>query len=665
VATFYIDPDSGSDAAAGTSFALAWRTITSGATAARIAPGDVIRIKASPAPTSVGNATWTNAALSLTLAGAVTANIDRCESAWTPSANVTATAEGTTRKEGTNSSSLAIAAGFTTGLVAYSALAGATDFSSYQQVSFWIRASATVAASTLTLTLCSDAVGATPVNTIAIPAIGVANVWLPVTVDTGGALGASIQSVALNALLDPGAVTILLDNILACKAPGSADSLTLHSFIGKNLTTESWHPIKAINGTSVFFDADPRFNVGSARGYAGTTETVTTYKRECFVQTPAASASTVVADITDSGTDGSPITYSGGWDRTDMSTQLSGTDGESWFDYQTANGRALQCGTRSFINIERLAFCRVETGFYSANGSSTGGYINLTRCSFVGCQNGIDLRISPATLDTVHVPQCGVQNLIYNTGNINLFNCIFDGNQNASGLVLNGTAKVNAYNVKARQHMNYGFVITNGAMGYLRSCFTEGNGTGAILVTGPEYTGSLDMSNCTLSESTEVTSASQKVGTIVRSHNHDGVAGAHRTFMEGGQIASESGADRRTTGAGALAWKLSPTSTNRNSSWPVSLPIARVYCEANAAVTVSAWFKRDNSGITGRLMCRGYQIAGVNSDVTDTTAGAAGSYEELEITFTPTEAGVVEIEAQAYGGTTYNVWVDDADITQA
>jgi hypothetical protein len=35
----------------------------------------------------------------------------------------------------------------------------------------------------------------------------------------------------------------------------------------------------------------------------------------------------------------------------------------------------------------------------------------------------------------------------------------------------------------------------------------------------------------------------------------------------------------------------------------------------------------------------------------------------LTISFTPTEAGVVEILALAYGGTAYSVYVDDIDYT--
>ena len=54
MATFYLDFEAGSDAADGTTFANRWKTIKDGATAARIAPGDIIRIMGSPAPTSLG-----------------------------------------------------------------------------------------------------------------------------------------------------------------------------------------------------------------------------------------------------------------------------------------------------------------------------------------------------------------------------------------------------------------------------------------------------------------------------------------------------------------------------------------------------------------------------------------------------------------------------------
>lgn len=60
MATYYIDMVNGSDAAAGTSWGAAWKTPNSGSTAARIAPGDTIKVAKSPNKISLGNGTWTS-----------------------------------------------------------------------------------------------------------------------------------------------------------------------------------------------------------------------------------------------------------------------------------------------------------------------------------------------------------------------------------------------------------------------------------------------------------------------------------------------------------------------------------------------------------------------------------------------------------------------------
>ena len=44
---------------------------------------------------------------------------------------------------------------------------------------------------------------------------------------------------------------------------------------------------------------------------------------------------------------------------------------------------------------------------------------------------------------------------------------------------------------------------------------------------------------------------------------------------------------------------------------------------------------------------------------------AADTWERVSLSFTPTETGVVEIFAYAYGGTTYTGYVDDLSISQA
>jgi hypothetical protein len=69
MATFYLDFEGGNDANNGTTFANRWKSLTTGATAARTAPGDTVRIMGSPAPTSLGqNGVWTSQALPATKA---------------------------------------------------------------------------------------------------------------------------------------------------------------------------------------------------------------------------------------------------------------------------------------------------------------------------------------------------------------------------------------------------------------------------------------------------------------------------------------------------------------------------------------------------------------------------------------------------------------------
>lgn len=356
MATFYLDYEGGNDANDGLSFANRWKTVNNGATAARIAPGDTIRIMASPTPTSLGiNATWTDLSPTVTLASALNTLVTNCDTAWTASPNVTATANTTTYRTSTGSASMAFAGAFTTGLAAYFGLGSAQDYSAFQGLTFWIQTNTAIAASTLSLRLCSDTVGAVTVDTIAIPPLPVANAWVPVYVDKAAALGASIQSIALYADLDPGTATVLIDNISVVKAAG-ADNLNLTSLIGKNTAGEHWWAIRSINETTVTLDNAPGgSSAGVPKGYVGTTGSVLTYKRETIKTTMV---STSTQPIQDSGTSGNLITFSGGWNRTDMSTQ----DGDTYFDGQSGTGSGLDYNLQTFVHVDRWFSVRYATG---------------------------------------------------------------------------------------------------------------------------------------------------------------------------------------------------------------------------------------------------------------------------------------------------------------
>jgi hypothetical protein len=628
---------------------------------------------------SAGNAAYTSGGTTrlrnntrVKLATAVTQNIASTgpgRTAWTAGASVTATLSTASSKEHSNSDSIAIAAGFTTGLAAYWPLPSTLDLSGYQQVSFWIlQTVGTVgAAGAIDLRLCSDAAGVTTVNTISIPNLAVINLrWMPVTVDLGTALGSSIQSIALYVNTDNGAQTFLLSNIIACKASSAADSLTLTSLIGKNTTGETFWGIQSINGTRVMLDADTNATPTSStvRGYYGTSETVTTWKRETIKLGPAASSTTALQTIQESGTDGSPITYSGGWDGTNMSTQTL----ETWLDGQNGNGYGFLLTNISWTTVQKVAFVRFAAGHVSSGATGliadiiAGNNCNTstTRAAIFSnadknCTFTIGHAVSNSTIGAAY---------ILFSSNINLR--IDHGALSNGGQGISFSQQFSGYTYKGS---GIGLIANNGANGLLvnvgsascRNLIFENNVTASVSQSST-FSDNNYFNNCMFSDTTEFGGLDGLGNASIYSQNHDQTAGNHRIVVHGGVIVSAT--DQRKTASG-ISWKMQPTSTTlRTASVPLVLSLAKVACSANNLVTIKAWMYRDNAGLTMRLVCKGGQLAGVASDVTASVT-TTNTWEEETITFTPTETGVVEITAEAWGGTTFSGWVDDMTISQA
>lgn len=180
-----------------------------------------------------------------------TLSIHDCETAWTASANVTATANTTYAKVGTYAAKLAVGSSFVTGLVAYKTLTS-TDYSGYQKVSFWIMATVNQAAGDFSIKLCSDTAGAVAVDTFSVPAL-TANVPRYFTIDTSAALGSAIQSVALYINTDNGAVDIYLDDIFAVKS-NTAASTKIKIFRTKRDGATLYYLDAISNGTTTYTD---------------------------------------------------------------------------------------------------------------------------------------------------------------------------------------------------------------------------------------------------------------------------------------------------------------------------------------------------------------------------------------------------------------------------
>ena len=784
--TYYIDFEGGNDANTGLSFAQRWRTITNGATTARIAAGDEIRIMASPNPTSIGNGTWTGGgrpeAISISSStnatpivittssahglvtgdyvvvashttntnangvwrvgttptstsfqilqmdgsnttgngaggaiGSITKannlvvktatplvqNIALCgglgqKPLWVASTNVS-TAQSTAQyKEGNSAAQIVTADAFTTGKAAYYTLPSTLDLSTYQQVSFWVRlGSGTVGSAGQTyVALCTDTIGDTVVHQCNIPALGAVGTWVPVTVNLGVNLNSAIRSVAFYIVTDLGLQSFFIDNIVACNAGSSADSITLQSLISKSDGTgdEAWYPIQSINNDAIMLaNENSLLPLGNnIRGYNGTTETVTTYKRETVKTTPVATTTTDVSNINDSGSSVNPITYSGGWNRTDMSTQT----GRTWLDGQNGFGRGLGAGnnSRAFVNIDRIDLCRYSTGFTAAS-STTLNDCNIASMYLTANTTGVSFPSSPATTRLTFTALWSNNNGgsgVTMGGTGWTFTSVSALNNSTNGFVFDGAKFItigslvagNNSNSTANSNLRFdratncvvgtatltnsrlssGIFAVDGFNNFVNGGSSSGNFSG-IFINSFAPT-ELYLNNYTINETAEINANTTGIlGGFIFANRLDNTDNNSWIFQ--GTAGTVNQQTAIVDSPATTAWQMRPTSTEVSSRAPIQLKLGTVVCAANSLVTVTARMRRTNTGLTMRLVCPGGQISGVATDVSTGMTAAANTWETVTITFTPTKAGGVDIYAYAFGGTTFSGFVSNLTASQA
>jgi len=272
-------------------------------------------------------------------------------STWTASTNVTTSLEknGSFVWTGSNaptcehyySDKIEISDSFGTGKAAYWAT-GALDLSGYQQISFKLLGDNTTQyyGSNCSLRLCSDSSGNTTVNTLNFDLTGHAkHSWAEVVFDLGSNFGNNINSIALYVDTDQGAQDFIISNIIACKSSSSADSLTHRSIIGLNTTADPcWYGIESINGKRVILESKMHpssshvgyYGCWQNAGFAASLSNTNIYKRETnrvkavidAMGTGSFGWYNTNSSISHSNiTSNNWITVSGGWDRTNMSSQ--------------------------------------------------------------------------------------------------------------------------------------------------------------------------------------------------------------------------------------------------------------------------------------------------------------------------------------------------------
>jgi len=709
--TFYLDYVNGDDANAGDSFAAGhpWKTITTGCGAADIAPGDIIKIAKSPAPASIGNGTWTNLSKTVTLATAGTVVIDLCETAWTGAGDCTVarTAVATDGKEGSYCMKLTLDAAVQASILQayydiYTHDTTVHNLSAYQKISFWIKNSGAIVANNWIVNLCSDVAGATAVDSFLVPAIPSTSMWLPLTLTKvgGGNLGAAIKSIAI---YSGGTTTgmasnyIYVDDFIAC----TTDGLNLQSLISKNSAeqggTEGWYGIQSINGTAVLLDNDVSCKGNAGRGYStsGTTpETVETFKRETIKTDLVASAAAPVHTVNDSGTLAlGNIQFQGGYDTT------SGEQtGETFFDGLNGFGYGIYLSDKSYTTLNYLNLIRYSYGIYykgsgakyntittlsnTNNNTNYGIYLGkaadssrnntittlsnannngVTGVDFTSTYNNIITTLSNANNNNtnygVYFEAGALNNTIFTLSNAN--------NNGVTGVDFAGDKNTVVLLSNANSNAAYGVYFNVGTNNIVRSLSTTGNTTGGVYCNA----GSNYLNNALIAEGTEITVAnfSDYYNFRFYSNNHDQDTTKNFIYTDNGLISSV--ATDRVGGTGIM-WKLAVTSSTRDSFYPLKLSIAKIACVSSKLVTVKVYMKiTSTTDILGALVCPGRQLTGITvADVKQNASTADTDWHELTITFTPTQAGVIEIEAWAWwvaSTADESVYVEDMTITQA
>lgn len=278
---------------------------------------------------------------------------------------------------------------------------------------------------------------------------------------------------------------------------------------------------------------------------------------------------------------------------------------------------------------------------------------------------------------------------------ITMTGCEFNRN-GGSGLYTSGTTTflwLTSTNCKSIGNVSYGHYFSsigidarisgytaNGEASYAQANGIYAFSAGKILLlspvmgTGTSHTGSdiyigakaceINVINGNLASTNEVTNSTGKQLSVIRSHKNDQSATTHKNWYKYGTVNSDQ--TTRHTASG-YSWKLTPNDAVYKLilPGPAKWDTFKAGVLANTQVTVTAYVQKDGSynGTAPRLVLVGGIVAGITSDVTASLTVASGNWEQLTVSATPTEDGVIEAYIDC-DGTAGSVYVDDMTITQ-
>jgi hypothetical protein len=662
MAIFYLDPVGGSDANDGLSFANRWKTIASGPTAARVAPGDEIRFIESPSPTLIGNCTWTTGATarSITVPTGGVKLIDALavNTGWIAAANVTLNAASSTRLIGAAAVNFTVGAAFTTGKLAYKPLS--LDLTGFQQVNVWFRTSVALTASTVFLDLCSDATGDTPIVSVPFADSGQAAAWFAGLIAHTGSLG-SIGSIALRATADPGTPVISINCLWASRAPGSADEITLATMISKTAyattpplrgTGTGDEPLLGVMGvtsdTIVVLSRSGAQDNGvdtTGRGYDGVAETVATYAHQCFVYSEPR-----IWSPNEAATDALQTVWSGGWSATDMATRTGTTRYMLSSRSYSAGGFGFHT-FRNFVMNTSLGGntlpgsdgCRVENSLltscgFAVNGIGQSGLSSANVCYSAG---------GAITLGGANQPNGSVLENIYT--------------YMSSGVVYNGGRNF-ARGITVRNGTGQGLSLSGNPVNEsicVDDLVTLNNQSGGIFVAVGI---NARITNADLREANEIVFVSNGNDALLSIENLDKIAGNDVLAHPYGRMTRQTA----VVDTQASSWRVQVTNSNAVSRGPLRLPLGQFEITCGVTTSIAVRMRRDNTGLSMGLSYLPTEgLPGITTEQRALLTAAANTWGTVTLSLSPTGSGtrIISLDVIAWGGTTFNGYIESITVT--
>ena len=349
----------------------------------------------------------------------------------------------------------------------------------------------------------------------------------------------------------------------------------------------------------------------------------------------AAANTTQIQVVSSSGSSSANLIISGGWD---LSTQTQ--TGQTYFrqmhgTFANRYGYGLYFSGKSYTEVSRLHFLRYNYGIYYYNSN------NNNTCTSPTCNsNNSGIYYNGSSNNTCTSPVC-------NSNNYGIYYSNSSNNNTCTSPTCNSNNTYGIYYSNSNNNTCYGTLTTSG------------NTTAAIY----NNAGVNRIAKASLAESTKFTGATNCVNSRIFVGDLNNTGNAY-IYTDNGNIVSQNA----TAGGTGKEWKLSPTNAIRNSAYPLNLSVAKVAVAGSGQVTVKLYFKKSGTGVAGALRVRYGQVTWSDA-AQDIVVNCPDNTSRNQVTlqFTPTEAGVVEIEALAWyvSSTSQSVIVDDIEITQA